>query len=396
MTILSAKNALVAKSRQCRANCSSSWDFSKHTLVHNIVPLDDENSYRTADSISLVSVPSSSKPDSSQLMVEKRSIYRQTRKGAVDAFKHGSSHNEWNVWSRHQAKIDTSNLVRLFGLTDQQDDDSPNGSSSIRLYSEHCAGGDLDTSMLHSKDGKTNCRLTEAKVKEITLDVLVGLNALHQQGLIHGDIKPSNIFINHRAQERDSYLIGDYGSLREVGTENLSYFTSGFGSTIEYASPEVLEHGSGKAKQSSDVYALGVMMQEMILGRLPQSSLDVKQIYDEEEGSINGGGRQAAIDKYRKGNKSSTSINEEMRQFIDPETGNGLSEGLIQAIESCSNASEAVRPANASEVMKLSWFSRGLESSGRGHLLGGIKATKAYEKWLKDWEPETIDDLEWE
>jgi serine/threonine protein kinase len=418
-------NNVQSPSRQCRANCSS-WDFSHQTLVNSIVPLGLDHAYRTADSISLVSVPSSMKGQEASdgmLMVEKRSIYRQERKGAVDALKKGSLHNEWDVWKKHQAQIDTSNLVKLFGLTDE---DSPDGSSSARLYSEHCSGGDVDSSMLgnascrlpddssivnrakasqHPRSSLAGqeeggalafCGLCEEQVKEIALDVVVGLNALHQIGLIHGDIKPSNIFINQsREQGKDSYLIGDYGSLREVGTQNLSYFSAGFVSTIEYSSPELLLDGSSKAKQSSDVYALGVMMQELLLGHLPKTSLEIRRFFDEEESQPNGGGRRAAIDRYQKGSKDHPSINHQMRQFINPETGFGLSKGLISAIESLSNASETVRPANASEVMKLNWFSSGLISSGRGHLLGGLKATRAYEKWLRDWEPETID-LEWE
>ena len=122
----------------------------------------------------------------------------------------------------------------------------------------------METAMLQHRDGCQLCRLSEDQVKEIALDVVAGLHALHSQGLIHGDIKPSNVFISQRKDGKDSYLIGDYGSMREEGTENLSYFSPGWGSTIEYASPELLAHGTAKAKQNSDVYALGIMMQEML------------------------------------------------------------------------------------------------------------------------------------
>ena len=372
---------------QTQASCTQNWDFKTANLINNIVPLHIENSYRTADSVNLVSVACDGS-DSPSLMVEKRRIYRQQRDGSIDAMKHGSSHNEWNVWQQHPALNLQPNLVQMLGLTDTEE--STDGSSSIRLYSQHCSGGDVDT-MLQTNLGP----LSELQVREIALDVVVGLHALHQNGLIHGDIKPSNVFINPKEEQGKRFLIGDYGSLRVVGTRDLSYWSAGFSSTIEYASPELLEHGSSKANQSSDVYALGILMQELVLGRLPLSSVQNKLIYDEEEGSTDGGGHQAAIDRYRayhQGDQASLLANEEMSSFVSPSTGRGVSKSLLQAIESCANASEAVRPSNGGEVMSLPWFSSGLISSGRGHLI----KSEAYGQWLKDWEPVSDHHCEWD
>ncbi len=87
-----------------------------------------------------------------------------------------------------------------------------------------------------------------------------GLAYLHDRGIVHRDLKPGNIFYE------DGYVkIGDYGLAKIMAASQHSGQTMSVG-TVHYMAPEV---GSGNYDRTIDIYALGVILYEMLLGRVP-------------------------------------------------------------------------------------------------------------------------------
>src|SRR5438552_1218579 len=87
-----------------------------------------------------------------------------------------------------------------------------------------------------------------------------GLTFLHDCGIVHRDLKPGNIFYE------DGYVkIGDYGLSKAISASQHSGQTMSVG-TVHYMAPEV---GSGNYNKTIDVYSMGVMLYEMLMGRVP-------------------------------------------------------------------------------------------------------------------------------
>lgn len=122
----------------------------------------------------------------------------------------------------------------------------------IMPYVEHGTLSDL------LKDGP----LTLAHAGELLQQVASGLQYAHQRKIIHRDIKPSNILLR---DDHYAYL-ADFGLARALeGGGDLTQTGTLLG-TPEYMAPELAE---GPASMSSDIYALAVVLYQMISGRVP-------------------------------------------------------------------------------------------------------------------------------
>jgi eukaryotic-like serine/threonine-protein kinase len=103
--------------------------------------------------------------------------------------------------------------------------------------------------------------------------VLQGLNAAHQAGVLHRDIKPANIILDQSGNAR----LMDFGIARQA-TRNDSQLTQPgmMVGTANYMAPEIV---LGKtADQRSDLYSMGVMMSEVFTGRLPFSGASAIEV----------------------------------------------------------------------------------------------------------------------
>ena len=115
-------------------------------------------------------------------------------------------------------------------------------------------------------------RLTLPQRLELFLHVCEGVQHAHQKGIIHRDLKPSNILVTVQDDHVVPKII-DFGVAKAISqplTEHTLYTSlAGFVGTPEYMSPEQAEVGGVDIDTRTDVYALGVILYEVLTGVLP-------------------------------------------------------------------------------------------------------------------------------
>jgi serine/threonine protein kinase len=109
-------------------------------------------------------------------------------------------------------------------------------------------------------------KMPQDRAIKITLGILYALDYIHKNGVVHRDLKPENIMLD----PRDNIKLIDFGIASQAGAKRLTYagFTQALGSP-DYISPEQVKGKRGDAR--SDLYAVGVMLYEMLSGKTPFS-----------------------------------------------------------------------------------------------------------------------------
>ncbi len=141
--------------------------------------------------------------------------------------------------------------------------------NNLIIITEYCSNGDLcDYLMLHINKDK---KLTEKLIWKIFIQISLGLYYLHNQKILHRDIKTKNIFL----KENFAVKIGDLGIAKILN--NTNSFATTFIGTPYYLSPELCKDLPYNDK--SDVWALGCVLYEMCNLRHPFEGKKQIEIY---------------------------------------------------------------------------------------------------------------------
>jgi serine/threonine-protein kinase len=107
-----------------------------------------------------------------------------------------------------------------------------------------------------------NGRLDVREALEIAVEVARGLAFAHEQGLVHRDVKPQNILLNGDGRAK----VTDFGIARTVDVDGMTQTGTVLG-TSNYIAPE--QASGERVDAHSDVYALGVVLYELLAGEVP-------------------------------------------------------------------------------------------------------------------------------
>jgi formylglycine-generating enzyme required for sulfatase activity/tRNA A-37 threonylcarbamoyl transferase component Bud32 len=153
------------------------------------------------------------------------------------------------------ASLHSEFLVQVYDFEQIED--------TLILVSEYCVGGNLNVRLAEYSRGKQHIPLMEAL--QIACDVARGLAALHVMDVIHRDLKPSNILFGANGHAK----VADLGLAQVPGGPSMRSRLSQPGlhpGTPAYMSPEQ-ESGLHHLRPTSDIYALGIVLFEMLVGR---------------------------------------------------------------------------------------------------------------------------------
>ncbi|KAJ3700854.1 hypothetical protein LUZ61_004559 [Rhynchospora tenuis] len=201
------------------------------------------------------------------------------------------------------------NVVRLLGFCSE-------GEKRALIY-EFMENGSLDK-YIFSKQWRNNSKLSSEEMLTVILGIAEGIEYLHQgcdQRILHFDIKPHNILLDHNFVPK----ISDFG-LSKLSPKDQSYVTiSAARGTMGYLAPEMYSRNFGTVSYKSDVYSFGMLILEKVSGR--KSTLvqaGQSEVYFPEW----------IYDQLTQGKNSSSN-------FFDLECGEEIMQKLVNVLQLC-------------------------------------------------------------
>jgi hypothetical protein len=148
----------------------------------------------------------------------------------------------------HCLNLKHTNLVALYDVREAETGDA-------WVVMEYVGGGSLDQAIANHPQG-----MPASEALAWLRGVCAGVGYLHERGIVHRDLKPGNVFV-----ENGLVKIGDYGLSKFISASRRSGQTESIG-TVHYMAPEV---SMGRYNREVDLYALGIMLHEMLTGQVP-------------------------------------------------------------------------------------------------------------------------------
>lgn len=167
----------------------------------------------------------------------------------------GQAEKEFKVEVEAIGRVRHKNLVRLLGYCAE-------GNQRMLVY-EYVDNGNLEQ-WLHGDVGPVSPLTWENRMK-IILGTAKGLMYLHEElepKVVHRDVKSSNILLDKHWNAK----LSDFGLAKLLGSER-SYVTTRVMGTFGYVAPEYA--GTGMLNETSDIYSFGILIMEIISGRVP-------------------------------------------------------------------------------------------------------------------------------
>ena len=150
------------------------------------------------------------------------------------------------------SKLNHPNIIRLYNMKETENE--------IQILLEYAEKGSL-FDLIQKTNG-----LDELKAFEYFIQIVNAVYFLHQNNIIHRDIKPENILID----ENNALKLCDFGWAKELNVNKRATFCG----TMEYIAPEIV--GSEMYDFSVDIWSLGILLYELIMGHSPFRSKSKK------------------------------------------------------------------------------------------------------------------------
>ncbi|MEM1008591.1 MAG: serine/threonine-protein kinase, partial [Myxococcota bacterium] len=183
---------------------------------------------------------------------------------AIKRFKRFSKGGENNYErfvqeARTQLKLVHQNIVGIRTILKQDNPEDRGDEEDYFIVMEFVSGGSL-MDYIETVDPQTP---NWEEVGKIFFQILEGLGFAHRKGVLHRDMKPSNVLLTDELQVK----VADFGLAKVLESKQLTQAGLVLG-TPAYIAPEQID-GSGHLDQRCDIYSIGVMLYETLSGHTP-------------------------------------------------------------------------------------------------------------------------------
>jgi serine/threonine protein kinase len=155
--------------------------------------------------------------------------------------------------AKNLARMSHRNIIKVRDLVEEE---------HTVAFVMDCVHGQTLKDLLES-----NGKLSDSQIRDIFLQLLDALSYVHQYGLVHRDVKPSNFMMDHQ----NNLFLMDFGIAKIMDATSAEYTITGTGAqlgTPMYMSPEQVTE-TRNVTFSSDIYSSGVLLWQMVTGKKP-------------------------------------------------------------------------------------------------------------------------------